>query len=85
MWRVIAQSWPYCAQSLITASKSCKSANRRGRGDRKRLASKDDRQLSAIGEIFHFVFTAARDKMRVTKAEEVLRSKEYLLESSKTS
>jgi len=85
MWRVIAQSWPYCAQSLITASKSCKSANARDRGDGKRLASKDDRQLSAIGEIFHFVFTAAHDKMRVTKPDEVLRSKEYLLESSKTS
>jgi hypothetical protein len=48
----------------------------------KRFPSIDDRQHSAVGEVFHFVFTAARDKMMVTKLEEVLRNKEHLLENA---
>jgi hypothetical protein len=48
----------------------------------RRLGSKDDRQLSALSEMFHFVFTAASDKMMVTKPEEVLQNKEHLLENA---
>jgi hypothetical protein len=41
----------------------------------------DDLQFSAIREIFHFVFTAARDKMKVSKVEEVFQNRELLLEN----
>jgi hypothetical protein len=52
------------------------------RGGR-RLGSGEDYQLSALSELFYFVFTAARDKMMVTKPEEILRNKEHLLENAK--
>jgi hypothetical protein len=50
--------------------------------DGQRLPSEDKRQLSALGELFHFLFCAARDKMMVTKAEQVLQNKEYLLDNA---
>jgi hypothetical protein len=47
----------------------------------KRPGSKDD-QLSALSEMFHFAFTAARDRMMVTKPKEVLQHKKELLENA---
>jgi hypothetical protein len=52
--------------------------------DGERLRSKDECQHSALGELFHFVFTAARDRMMVTKPEEVRRHREHLLNNAKT-
>jgi hypothetical protein len=51
------------------------------RGDRP-LSSGDVYQHSALSELFHFVFIAARDKMMVTKPEEVVRHKKELLDNA---
>jgi hypothetical protein len=45
--------------------------------------SKNDAQIVALGEIFDFVFIAARDRMIVTKPAEILRHKSDLLENAK--
>jgi len=49
------------------------------KGARRRSA--ENLQLSAIREMFHFVFSAARDQMMVSKPKEVLQNKERLLEN----
>jgi hypothetical protein len=47
------------------------------------LRSTNDAQFTALGEIFHFAFTATRDRMMVTKPAEILRNKKNLLENAK--
>jgi hypothetical protein len=47
-----------------------------------RFRSGDDLQFAAIRQICHFVFTAARDRMMVTKVEEVFQNKKRLLENA---
>jgi hypothetical protein len=46
------------------------------------LRSKNELQQAALSEIFHLAFCAARDRIRVSKFQEILQNKKLLLENA---